>query len=91
VEAEHIGVDCASQLCRALRERHFYLWMAGVFVADRIRRFPPTTGARRQRTFHGPPILHIMRAAFQLTLVYFMQPHGSHRGTRPPRAWGLAE
>jgi hypothetical protein len=41
-------------------ERHFYLWMAGVFVLIAFGGFTPTYWARvAGGTFHGPPILHI--------------------------------
>src|SRR5437588_211 len=40
--------------------RHFYLWMAGVFVLIAFGGFTPTYWARvASGTFHGPPILHI--------------------------------
>src|SRR2546430_17450857 len=40
--------------------RHFYLWMAGVFVLIAFGGFTPTYWAHvASGTFHGPPILHI--------------------------------
>src|SRR5207248_1521202 len=55
--------------------RHFYLWMAGVFVLIAFGGFTPTYWARvASGTFHGPPILHIHGALlFSWTLFYLMQ------------------
>lgn len=74
-------------------ERHFYLWMAGVFVLIAFGGFTPTYWAPVARgTFHGPPILHIHGALlFSWTLFYFMQTAWVASGHTPThRAWGLA-
>ena len=56
-------------------ERHFYLWMAGVFVLIAFGGFTPTYWGRvASGTFHGPPILHIHGALlFSWTLFYLIQ------------------
>jgi len=70
-------------------ERHFYLWMAGVFVADRHSAFHAyLLGARRQRYFPWAAILHIHGALlFSWTLFYFMQTAwvASGHTAHPPR------
>lgn len=74
-------------------ERHFYLWMAGVFVLIAFGGFTPTYWAPVARgAFHGPPILHIHGALlFTWTLFYFMQTAWVASGHTPThRAWGLA-
>src|SRR5205823_9516753 len=74
-------------------ERHFYLWMAGVFVLMAFGGFTPTYWAPvASGTFHGPPILHIHGALlFSWTLFYFMQTAWIASGHTPThRAWGLA-
>src|SRR5437588_13009389 len=44
-------------------ERHFYLWMAGVFVLMAFGVFTPTYWAPvASGTFHGPAVLHITGA-----------------------------
>src|SRR5437879_9305458 len=55
-------------------ERHFYLWMAGVFVLMAFGGFTPTYWAPvASGTFHGPPILHLPGALlFTWTPFYFM-------------------
>jgi len=73
--------------------RHFYLWMAGVFVLIAFGAFTPTYWAPvASGTFHGPPILHIHGALlFSWTLFYFMQTAWVASGHTPThRAWGLA-
>lgn len=73
--------------------RHFYLWMAGVFVLIAFGGFTPTYWARvASSTFHGPPILHIHGALlFTWTLFYFLQTAWVASGRTPThRAWGLA-
>src|SRR2546421_12148767 len=54
--------------------RHFYLWMAGVFVLIAFGGFTPTYWARvATGSFHAPPILHIHGALlFSWTLLYLM-------------------
>src|SRR6202171_4429452 len=74
-------------------ERHFYLWMAGVFVLMAFGGFTPTYWAPvASGTFHGPPILHIHGALlFSWTLFYFIQTAWIASGHTPThRAWGLA-
>ncbi|TLY81877.1 MAG: hypothetical protein E6K42_06565, partial [Gammaproteobacteria bacterium] len=74
-------------------ERHFYLWMAGVFVLMAFGGFTPTYWAPvASGTFHGPPVLHIHGALlFSWTLFYFMQTAWIASGHTPThRAWGLA-
>src|SRR5437763_16900079 len=74
-------------------ERHFYLWMAGVFVLMAFGGFTPTSCAPvASGTFHGPPILHIHGALlFSWTLFYFIQTAWIASGHTPThRAWGLA-
>ena len=74
-------------------KRHFYLWMAGIFVLIAFGGFTPTYWAPVARgTFHGPPILHIHGALlFTWTLFYFMQTAWVASGHTPThRAWGLA-
>ena len=74
-------------------ERHFYLWMAGVFVLIAFGGFTPTYWAPvAHGAFHGPPILHIHGALlFTWTLFYFMQTAWVASGHTPThRAWGLA-
>src|SRR5438874_2136718 len=74
-------------------ERHFYLWMAGLFVLLAFGGFTPTYWAPvASGTFHGPPILHIHGALlFSWTLFYFMQTAWIASGHTPThRAWGLA-
>jgi hypothetical protein len=73
--------------------RHFYLWMAGVFVLIAFGGFTPTYWAPvASGTFHGPPILHIHGALlFSWTLFYFVQTAWVASGHTPThRAWGLA-
>ena len=73
--------------------RHFYLWMAGVFVLIAFGGFTPTYLAPVARgIFHGPPILHIHGALlFSWTLFYFVQTAWVASGHKPThRAWGLA-
>src|SRR5579863_188766 len=73
--------------------RHFYLWMAGVFVLIAFGGFTPTYWAPvASGTFHGPPILHIHGALlFSWTLFYLMQTAWVASGHTPThRAWGLA-
>lgn len=74
-------------------ERHFYLWMAGVFVLIAFGGFTPTYLAPvASGTFHGPPILHIHGALlFSWTLFYLVQTAWIASGHTPThRAWGLA-
>jgi hypothetical protein len=74
-------------------ERHFYLWMAGVFVLIAFGGFTPTYLAPvASGTYHRPPILHIHGALlFSWTLFYFMQTAWIASGRTPThRAWGLA-
>jgi hypothetical protein len=74
-------------------ERHFYLWMAGVFVLIAFGGFTPTYWAPLAGgTFKGPPILHIHGALlFSWTLFYFVQTAWVASGRTPThRAWGLA-
>src|SRR2546423_8747752 len=61
--------------------RHFYLWMAGVFVLIAFGGFTPTYWAHvASGTFHGPPILHIHGALlFSWTLLYLMQTRSEER------------
>jgi hypothetical protein len=74
-------------------ERHFYLWMAGVFILVAFGGFTPTYWARvATGTFHGQPILHIHGALlFSWTLFYFVQTAWIASGHTPThRSWGLA-
>src|SRR3979411_1963638 len=70
--------------------RHFYLWMAGVFVLIAFGGFTPTYWARvAGGTFHGPPILHIHGALlFSWTLFYFMQTAWIASGHTPTNSAG---
>ena len=73
--------------------RHFYLWMAGVFVLLAFGGFTPTYWGRvASGTFHGPPILHIHGALlFSWTVFYLIQTAWIASGHTPThRAWGLA-
>ena len=73
-------------------QRHFYVWMAGVFVLIAFGGFTPTYWAPVARgSFHGPPILHIHGALlFNWTLFYFIQTSWVASGRTPThRAWGL--
>jgi hypothetical protein len=75
------------------RQRHFYMWMAGVFMLIAFGGFTPTYWAPVARgAFHGPPILHIHGALlFSWTVFYFIQTAWVASGHTPThRAWGLA-
>ncbi len=53
-------------------ERHFYLWMAGVFVLIAFGGFTPTYWAPVARSnFHGPPILHIHGALLSSWTLFY--------------------
>ncbi len=83
----------ANDFVRHSSGRHFYVWMAGVFVLIAFGGFAPTYWAPIARgTFHGPPILHIHGALlFTWVLFYFMQTAWVASGHTPThRGWGLA-
>lgn len=83
----------ASNSVQRPSERHFYLWMAGVFVLVAFGGFTPTYWGRvASGTFNGPPILHIHGALlFSWTLFYLIQAAWIASGHTPThRAWGLA-
>ncbi len=74
-------------------DRHFHLWMAGVFVLIAFGGFTPTYWAPvASGTFRGPPILHLHGALlFSWTLFYFTQTAWIAKGhTSTHRAWGMA-
>src|SRR5438874_8046604 len=86
-EARQLSGECAVEAPGTLQstvasnsvlrssERHFYLWMAGVFVLMAFGGFTPTYWAPvASGTFRGPPVLHIHGALlFSWTLFYFMR------------------
>jgi hypothetical protein len=75
------------------KERHFHLWMAGVFVLIAFSGFTPTYWARIVTgTLHVPPIVHVHGfLLFSWTLFYLAQAAWVAAGRIPThRAWGMA-
>ncbi len=73
--------------------RHFYVWMAGGFLAVAFGGFVPTYWAKvASGAFHAEPIIHIHGALlFTWTCFYFAQTALVASGrTLQHRAWGLA-